>query len=272
MQHLSVAPAPARRMRRPRGLVITDPPPDEIGAEVDWSSWYLSDEEDMAHAPEHNEAAAVFQGSLAELARERGWESDRLGEDEFFGWVPGEPLVRVSPDVFIHPQPPPPPLPRMWETWRPGHYPPRFALEIVSEDWKKDYEDNPTKYWQLGARELVIFDPGARGAAPVPIQIYRRDPDESFVRVYAGPGPAYSAELDAWLVIHGEGPSARLRLTRDAAGTDLVPTAAEAREAAEHAKREAEAARDRAEHARREAEQELARLREVLARSGDGQR
>jgi len=70
---------------------------------------------------------------------------------------------------------PPPPWPKMWQTWLPGHKPPHGAVEIVSEDWRKDYEDAPLKYAQLGTRELVIFDPGAtvgaeRRGQRVPLQ------------------------------------------------------------------------------------------------------
>jgi Putative restriction endonuclease len=269
------------RTRRPRGLVIPNPPPDEIGAEVDWSPWYLTDEEDMAHAPEHNEASRIFLTSLVELARERGWQYDRVAADEFFAWVPSEPQVRVSPDVFVTPDAPPPPFPRSWQTWTPGHHAPRFALEIVSEDWKKDYDDNPPKYAQLGVRELAIFDPSAPGKSErFLLQVYRRDADGSFVRVHSGGGPVRSEELGVWLVVQGEGPSARLRLARDAAGADLVPTESEARQAAEQARGAAEQARLAAEQAqgaaeraradaeqgRNEAERELARLRDELAR------
>lgn len=64
-----------------------------------------------------------------------------------------EPNVRVSPDAYLLDDPPPRPRPRMWQTWRAGHLPPRFALEVASpENWRKDYEDNPPKYSLLGTR------------------------------------------------------------------------------------------------------------------------
>jgi hypothetical protein len=271
MQHAPVLdPAPYRR--RPRALVIFDPPPEDLGVAIDWSPWYLTDEEDVAHAPEHNEASNTFAGSLGELFRERGAEGERVAQDEFFGWIQAEPLVRVSPDVFVMPDPHGPPFPRMWETWLPGSSPPRFALEIVSADWKKDYDDNPPKYWQLGTRELVIFDVEAkahrpRGAKRVPLQVYRRDADGAFVRVYAGDGPAHSAELDAWLVVRREGEVSRLRLSRDEAGKVLVPTTDEALAAAEQraalAEQRADQASQRAEQASRENALLAARLREL---------
>jgi hypothetical protein len=132
-------------------------------------------------------------------------------------------------------------------------------VEIVSEDWKKDYEDAPAKYAQLGTRELVIFDPEAvtsdtgRGAR-VPFQVYRRDADDAFVLVYRGEGPARSEQIGAFLVAQRAGETVRLRVARDAAGKDLVPTADEAKLTADH---RAKAAEERV----RVLEAELAALR-----------
>jgi len=239
-----------------------DPPPEEVGAPIDWSGWYLTDEEDMDESAEQHEIIAIIESVLKALARERGWEDVYVGGDQFFAWVPDEPLVRVSPDVYLLDQPPPPPRPASWKTWQEGHRPPRFAVEVVSGDdehpagWRKDYEEGPAKYAQLGTSELVVFDPQAAAGRVdgrrVPLQVFRRDADDTFVRVYAGAGPAYSKELDAWLVSVRQGPVARLRVARDAAGQELVPTAEEARQA------EAEA--------RQAAEQEAAALRADLER------
>jgi Uma2 family endonuclease len=221
--------------RRPSAYVVRDPLPDQIGAGIDWSVWYLTDEEDMGQSTEQGEDIEEALSSLRVLAEERAWAGIYLGFDNFFAWIEAEPLVRVSPDLYLLDDPPPQ-HPKMWQTWLPGHKPPRWALEIVSVDWKKkDYEENPPKYAQLGTRELVIFDPhaalvgtnGDGGPARVPLQVYRRDADGAFVRVYRGNGPAFSVEVDATLVIKRDGPAPRLRFARDAAGTDIVPTAIE---------------------------------------------
>jgi Uma2 family endonuclease len=258
--------------RRPRGFVISNPSPEELGDPIDWSSWYLTDEDDRSRPPQQEEAARVMSSSLATLARERGG-AERAGRDELFAWVPAHPLVRVSPDAFVMPAAGARPVPAVWEIWRPGHAAPRFALEIVVEDWQRDYVEAPLRYWQLGARELAIFDPAVIARAPgvrVPLQLYRRDEDGAFVRVHAGSGPAESRELGAWLVVlvHGEGPSARLRVARDAAGAELVPTEDEARRAEEEARSQAARGLERVgeEMARSEAEREIARLRDELAR------
>jgi Uma2 family endonuclease len=225
--------------RSPRSLnVVWDPPPNDIGVEVDWSKWYLTDEDDMGEGGEQNLIIRIFISILTELAHERGWSDVFIGADQFFAWVEEEPLVRVSPDVYVLDFQPARPLPASWQTWRSGHRPPRLAVEIVSEDWRKDYEQGPLKYAQLGVRELVVFDPEAacaRAGAPerVPIQVFRREVDGGFLRVHRGGEPARSEELDAWLVVMRDGEAATLGVSRDASGLDLVPTLEQARLTAE---------------------------------------
>lgn len=202
------------------------------GAPIDWSAWYLTDEDDLGESAEQSEFIRILLSTLGVLAAERSWSTVYLGADQFFAWLRNEPMVRVSPDVYLLDEPPPAPLPKSWQTWLPGHEPPRWAVEIVSEDWKKDYDDAPAKYAQLGTRELVIFDPEAATSATtrgvrVPLQVYRRDDDGAFVLVYRGEGPTPCAQIGAFVVVQRVGETVRLRVARDAAGLDLVPTAEE---------------------------------------------
>jgi Uma2 family endonuclease len=232
---------------------------------VDWSSWYLTDEEDEGQTIEQAEIIRTMLSVLKEWARERGWNRLYIGGDQFFAWVPSEPLVRVSPDVYLIDDPPP--LPDRWQTWLPGHRPPRFAVEVVSRGRKDDYEDAPLKYALLGAQELVIFDPGvtpgSESSQRIFLRLYRRNGAGAFLRVYAGPGPVHSVQLDAHLVVwRGDG-VARLRLARDAAGRDLIPTVEEARLEAEQRTLEAE---------QRTLEAEQRALEEVKARHKAEQR
>jgi Uma2 family endonuclease len=212
--------------------VIRDPAPEDVGAPIDWSSWYLTDEEDMGESAEQGEIIRMLLSALSQLAIERGLSRVYFGADNFFAWVEEEPLVRVSPDVYLVDDPPPLPLPKSWQTWLPGHRAPRWAVEIVSDEWKKDYEDAPPKYAQLGTRELVIFDPAAaitpdRKGQRVPFQVYRRDADGLFVRVHRGDGPVRCEEIDASLIAERHASAVRLRVARDEAGKDLVLTAEE---------------------------------------------
>jgi Uma2 family endonuclease len=220
----------SRPTRTPRGWVVRDPSPQDVGATVDWSRWYVTDEDDMGESPEQNLILRLLLQCMEEWGRERAWKNVFIGMDAFFAWMPSEPLVRVSPDLYLLDDPPPPPLPRSWQTWRPGVKPPRFAVEVVSLDVTKDYEDAPERYAALGCGELVIFDPGAsqsRSRTRAPVTVYRRDADGPLTKVYQGQGPAFSKELDAYLVVVDEGGRQRLRIARDDHGKDLVPSATE---------------------------------------------
>lgn len=256
---------PARAKRKPLALVVNDPAPGERTAKVDWSSWYVTDEDDKGESVEQFSILWLLLSSLGRLAAERGWKNVMWAGDSFFGWVKDEPLVRVSPDAYLLDDPPGRPYPKSWQTWLPGHRPPRWAVEVVSEDWKKDYEGNPAKYAQLGTRELVIFDPEAplEGASKVrvPLQVYRRGEDGAFVRTYRGDGPAWCEEIDAALVVQRDGGAVTLRIARDPDGKDIVPTAEEAHAAAEEARAAAAEATATAEARIRQLEAELAKLR-----------
>jgi hypothetical protein len=145
----------------------------------------------------------------------------------FFAWVPEAPNVRVSPDGFVCDDRK---LPRRGVvcTWKPGRRPPRFALEVVSEDRKKDYLTAPQRYAALGTRELAVFDPaavgGRRSIYKHPLTLFRRLADGSMRRVYEGNGPARSEELGAWLLKSEVEGQPCLRIARDAAARDLVET------------------------------------------------
>ncbi len=253
-----------------RRQALVDPAPAAGGPPVDWSDWYLIDEEDMGEGGEQLLIIRALVSCLAELARERGWRDVFIGADQFFAWVEHEPLVRVSPDIYLLDYIPKRPLPASWQTWLPGHRPPTLALEIVSDEgWAKDYRENPAKYAQLGAQELVIFDPEAalgrkRKSERVALQVYRWE-EQAFVRAYQGAGPAYCRELDAWLSVQREEAAASLGIARDAAGQDLVASTEQVRDQAEQARDQAEHALSRERAARDEERIERERVERLLA-------
>jgi Uma2 family endonuclease len=252
----------------PRPEPEWSPGTEEPGVELDWSSWYLTDEDDMGEGGEQNLIIRALISILTQWGLEKNWHDVHLGADQFFAWMKNEPLVRVSPDVYLLDHPPPRPLPASWQTWRPGHRPPRLAFEIVSEhEWRKDYQEAPKKYDLLGTRELVVFDPEAAagratGPGRVALQVFRREAEGRLVPVYRGPGPARSEELEAWLVVQHQGPAAMLRLSRDAEGQDLVPTVEQAREQAEQARQQERIAREQAEQQLAAALAELERIKQ----------
>ncbi|MBC8069967.1 MAG: Uma2 family endonuclease [Deltaproteobacteria bacterium] len=228
-----------RQCREPAGFVR------QGAALVDWSRWFVTDEDDVGESFEHGEMIRLLLSSLDVLGRERAWHDRLWASDQFFAWRPEHPLVRVSPDVYVLDDPPPPPRPASWQTWLPGHRPPTLAIEIVSDDWTKDYREAPQKYWQLGCPELVIFDPSAvlhpgDSRERVPLQVYRRDADGAYVRVQCSDAAVFCEGIQAFLVPRHVDDVVRLRIASDAAGLDVVPSLAEAREHVEQRVRELE--------------------------------
>ncbi|XXY44271.1 Uma2 family endonuclease [Sorangium sp. So ce269] len=258
--------------RPPRALVLRDLSPEEASAAIDWSGWYLPDDAERPGKAERAGVVRLLLSVMAQLARERGWSDWYAGADHPFAWVRAEPLVRVLPDLYVLDHRPLPPLPRQWQTWLPGHRPPRFALEIVAGDWRRVYEETPAKYWQLGCPELLLFDPEAAAArAPlaeerVPLQLYRRDPDGTYLRVHAGADPLRIEALDAHIVVLKDGPYPTLRVARTSRATDLVPAEEEALRAEGEARALEQRARVAEQRARAAAE---ARVRELEARVRD---
>ncbi len=177
-------------------------------------------EEKMGQGAAHGGAVKLIVDSTNALCREQRREA-YVGWDVFVEWDPNDPRARVSPDLFLLDGQSPRIAPSIWCTWEPGCDPPRFAMEIVSKKSRaKDYDLNPSKYSALGVEELAIFDAEPRGEQAFALQVYRRTSRGQFLRVYAGPGPAESKVLGAWLVVADGG--AHVRLARDAAGADLV--------------------------------------------------
>ncbi|MGK3998201.1 Uma2 family endonuclease [Sorangium sp. So ce1024] len=263
---------PLNPRRPPRALVLRDLSPEEASAAIDWSGWYLPDDAERPGKAERSGIVRLLLSVLSQLVRERGWADWYAGADHAFAWVRGEPLVRVVPDLYVLDHRPLPPLPRQWQMWLPSHRPPRFALEIVAGDWRRVYEDAPAKYWQLGCPELLIFDPEAAAArAPlaeerVPLQLYRRRQDGTYLRVHAGADPLRVEAFDAYVVVLKDGPYPTLRVARSARATDLVPAEEEALRAEGEARAQEQRARVAEQRARAAAE---ARVRELEAKVRD---
>jgi Uma2 family endonuclease len=151
-------------------------------------------------------------------------------------WDEANPAVGVDPDVCVIAPPPPEgdalTSLRLWEA---GHAAPLVAVEIVSPTRAdKDYVQSPAKYAANGTQELWVFDPALAGSkalgGPHRIQVWKREDNGDFLRVYAGFGPAWSEAMKGWLFAVEEGQS--LRIADDEAGTSWWMTGEEAERAA----------------------------------------
>lgn len=212
---------------------------------------------------------------LARLLASKGLDA-HAGSDQFIYWEKGNPAACVAPDAYVLPGVPQSRVIASWKTWEERNIVPSLAIEIVTGDVQKDYEEAPARYDALGVRELVIYDtrldPAPRRIRRWRFQIYRRTAGR-FVRILATDEDRVRLRsLDAWLRVVGEGMERRLRLATGSRGTDIVPTSdeeahaeAQAAHAEAHAAHaEAHAARMRAEAERARADRLEAALREAL--------
>lgn len=214
-----------------------------------------------------------------------------IGRNIALRWDELHPQVGVDPDVYVV-EPPPPEGDEVMSlrTWATGHSPPLLAVEIVSPSRpEKDYGQSPQKYAASGTGELWIFDPNLFGPSshggPFRLQVWRRDPEGRFVRVYAGEGPVRSEAIGGWVFATSEGQT--LAIADDEAGTRFWRTPEEMereradaeRERANDERRRADDERKRADDERKRAdaeraEKELAqrRIAELEALLAAGQR
>jgi Uma2 family endonuclease len=194
-----------------------------------------------------------------------------VGADQFIYYRQHDPGSVVSPDVYVLPGVKPGASVPSWKVWETGSVP-SFALEVVSPtDPFKDYVEVQQRYRELGAGEVVVFDPHwEKGADRVRFQRWRRTERRGFALVESTNADRIrSRVLGCWLRVVGEGEEARLRIGSGPTGDELFPTAEEAAlsaQAAERAEKEAERAEKEAERAEKEAAlRRVAELEALLA-------
>ena len=220
-------------------------------------------DEDMGESILHKLIIELLRPLVARWLVARGTPCF-VGADQFIYWVQYAPTRSVAPDVYVLPGVPVDTQVKAWKVWETGVVP-SFALEVVSDDFRKDYEETPVRYADLGVRELVVFDPLAVGSSErVRWQVFRHVSPMGLSIVERGDGDRVRSEvLGCWLRAVGTDAELRVRLGTGTNGDDLVPTEAEA----ERAAKEAERAAKEAERAAREtAEAEVARLRADIER------
>jgi hypothetical protein len=192
---------------------------------------------------------------IARWFAERG-EPTFVGADQFVYYRQYDPLRRIAPDVYVMPGVAPDTPAKSWKLWE-WQSVPSLAIEVVSQDWEKDYHEAPDKYGELGAQELIVFDPH-----------HEERPERVRFQRFARPGGKWqrvehtnqerlrSEVLGAWLRSVDTGDQVLLRIATNPAGDELFPTAEEAAEAREKAERRA---KERALARVRELEEELKR-------------
>lgn len=176
---------------------------------------------------------------LYHLLRDHLGPAATVGSEQFMYWAADDPRQVLAPDAYVKLVPTGAPV-RSWKTWERGA--PDVAVEIVSDADAPGvaWDEKLARYHRLGVRELVRFDP--RPGAHPRVAVWDRVADDLVERQLDG-DLAASLVLGGtwWVVAPADGYDVALRLARDPEGRDLVPTRAEAREAAERRVAELEA-------------------------------
>ncbi len=196
--------------------------------ELESSDWSYPAEDDVGETYLH----LLIRTLLLHLAQRHLASRETkafVGSDQFVYWAQGYPHKAIAPDLFVvFGEEPNRPV-RVWKTWEEGVVP-SLAVEIVSENVRKDYVHGPMQYANLGVQELIIFDPQP-GWGRVRWQVYRRDANAELVLVEKTDADRVrSDQLDCHLrqVVDAHDGLLRVRLATGDTGEDLVPTAEEA--------------------------------------------
>ncbi len=177
-----------------------------------------------------------------------------VGADQFIYWRQYDPHATVAPDVYVIPGVDPNLQPKSWKLWL-DKVAPSLAIELVSDEWEKDYRETPDKYDEIGVDELVVFDPDWQAHEErLRWQVFRRVGKRGLVRVEISHRDRVRLRsIRCWLRVVGEGRDQRLRLAEGPGGDVLVPTAEERAAVSQQREQEAQQ-REQAERAAKEAE------------------
>jgi Uma2 family endonuclease len=233
-----------------------------VSPHFDLSRWYLDEDLEMGEGRVQTDIIGILVASLRQLAIERGWSDYVIDSDQFIAWMEDDPQVRVAPDVYLLWNPPADPWVSSWQTWRKDHPTPVFALEVVSYDWRKDYEIGPEKYDDLGVDELIIYDPFPtdrpfrRGTL---LQHWRREGDGVFRRQAVDGNAVYSDVFQAHFVAMDSPDGVRVRVARTLEPLDMFPTPSELADE-QNARAQVQSRRAEAESRRAEAESRRAEV------------
>ncbi|HET9959137.1 MAG TPA: Uma2 family endonuclease [Polyangiaceae bacterium] len=183
-----------------------------------------------------------------------------VGSDQFIYFEKGQVSQRIAPDIYVLPGVPQDLDIPSWKIWESGIHP-SFALEICSQDWRKDYEMAPRLHHQIGTEELIVVDPDyLKRREGYRLQRFERTSRGLELQERTQADRVRSRVLGCFVRLVGtERPRQRVRLALDPDGDILFPTHAEAeRQRAEEQRKSADAERQRAEAA-------LARVAELEA-------
>jgi Putative restriction endonuclease len=216
--------------------------------------------------PEHK-LHVELRTALYQLIRLALGDRVIVGTEQFVYFDAGDPRRCLAPDVMVWVGAPDE-IFGSWKVWERGA--PHLAVEIVSPSdappgpWQKKLE----QYVQCGVREVVRFDPLAKNGR---LRIWDRIDGDLVERDVASQAGHQCDALGLyWCLAVDPTLGLMLRLSRDSAGLELLPTLEEAQLDAQARTLEAQARQRQAEAQARQAEAQ-ARQAEAQARQAEAQ-
>ncbi|HEX2876575.1 MAG TPA: Uma2 family endonuclease [Polyangiaceae bacterium] len=221
---------------------------------------FPSDEE----VPEHK-LHVELRTALYQLIRLALGDRVIVGTEQFVYYDASDPRRCLAPDVMVWVGAPDE-IFGTWKVWERGA--PHVAVEMVSPadappgPWHKKL----ARYVQCGVQEVVRFDPVASSGQ---LRIWDRVDGDLVERDLSSPSGFLCDALGLyWCLADDPRLGRMLRLSRDSAGLELLPTVIEAQEQAEARARQAEVLARQAETQARQAERRIRELEAELAKRG----
>jgi Uma2 family endonuclease len=213
--------------------------------------------EEMPETNRHLELrTALYQILKRELAPRA-----TIGSDQFIYYDPTTSKKKLAPDAFVKLDVAHSTF-RCWKTWLRGA--PDVAVEVVSDSDEGDeaWEIKAERYRACGIGEVVRFDPDD---AARPLRVWNHVDGDLVERARPDDGVFECGSLGLfWVVIPHPMYVRMLRLSRDRAGHDLLPTPDEAEHIEARARQEEARRRAVAESERDQLTKENAELRRLL--------
>ncbi len=157
------------------------------------------------------------------------WQSAKLAlgasaliaSDQFLYWDPTDPKMRIAPDLAIRTGTPGTVL-KTWKTWE--HGAPHVGVEIVSDSDRAEgpFARKLERYRQAGIAEVVRFDAEDTERT---LRLWDLLDGDLVERDLSQPEGRICDALGLyWCVVSDPVVGSALRLARDAAGTEILPT------------------------------------------------
>jgi len=193
------------------------------------------------HFPESEEVPETglhleLRTALYLLVRDFVGDRGAVGSEQFVYWDPSDPRQCLAPDLIVRMGATPGPFPT-WKTWERGA--PHLAVEVASpfDSGEAEWQRKLARYRKSGINEVARFDPED---AERPLRLWDRLEGDLVERDLTGEHALLCDTLGVHWCVRDDATLGRvLRLSVDALGQTLVPTAAERERAATERERAA---------------------------------